>query len=98
MPRFVTEIADVLAMDHAQVEDKEEELDLEALSLTCRLAEVNDLRSKYKIKGPAGRPPEAVEGRSRGGSGGDSREAEGGSRGGGSGPTKGKEVEMEIVI
>ena len=61
-------------MDHAQVEDEEGELDLEALSLTRRLAEVNDLRSKRKIKGPAGRPPGAAEGRSGGGSEGESGE------------------------
>ena len=45
-------MADVLAVDHVQVEDKKGELDLEALSLTYRLVEVNDLRSKCKIKGP----------------------------------------------
>ncbi|PAV17576.1 hypothetical protein PNOK_0606200 [Pyrrhoderma noxium] len=91
-------MADVLAVDHAQVEDEEGELDLEVLSLTCRLAEVNDLRSKRKIKGPAGRPPGAAEGRSGGGSGGGSGEAGGRSRGGGLGPTKGKEMEVEIVM
>ena len=95
---WLRETADILAVDHAQVEDEEGELDLEALSLTRRLAEVNDLRSKRKIKGPAGRPPGAAEGRSGGGSGGGSGEAGGGSRGGGSGPTKGKEVEVEIVM
>ena len=95
---WLGEMADVLTMDQAQVEDEEGELDLEALSLTRRLAEINDLRSKRKIKGPPGRLPGAAEGRSGGESGGGSGKAGGGSRGGGLGPTKGKEVGVEIVI
>ena len=91
-------MANIFAIDHVQVENKERELDLEALLLTHRLAEVNDLRSKCKIKGPAGRPSKAVEGRSGGGSRGGSREARGESRGGGPGPIKRKEVKVEIVM
>lgn len=85
-------------MDHVQVEDEEGELDLEALLLTRRLAEVNNLKSKHKIKGSVGRLSRAVKDRSGGGSGGGSREAGKENRGGGSGPTKGKKVEVEIVI
>lgn len=96
-------MADVLAVNYMQVKDEERELDLETLSLTCRLAEVNDLRSKCKIKGPTGRLPRAMEGRSERGSGEGSGEVGGesrggGSRGGGPGPIKGKEVEVEIVM
>ena len=60
--------------------------------------EINDLRNKCKIKGPAGRLPKAVEGRSRGESEGGSGKARGGSRSRGPGLMKGKEVEIEIVM
>ena len=95
---WLEKMADVLTVDYMQVEDEEGKLDLEVLLLTYRLVEVNDLRSKCKIKGPMGRLPKAVEGRSGGGSGGGSRETRGESRGRGLGPTKGKEVEVEIVM
>ena len=95
---WLGEMADVLTMDQAQVEDEEGELDLEALSLTRRLAEINDLRSKRKIKGPPGRLPGAAEGRSGGESRGGGKEAEKGSRNEGSDLIKRKKVEVKIVI
>ena len=91
-------MVDILAVDYAQVKDEEGELYLEVLLLTHRLAEVNNLRSKHKIKGSVGRLPRAAEGKSGGGSGGSSGEVGGGSRGRGLGPTKEKEVEVEIVM